>query len=136
MVTPISLVERIRSIENIDNNPLLKTDLANSDDILCRVWFKNYRRGRGLRLSKQGLMIFQQLYRYYIFNLGDEFKIKSQHLIFLDRVSEMPWYLDPKCIIIFDKKFAFRFKLIGNLDQFMSAYTDLKTKFVTDYNKK
>lgn len=140
MVTANSIIASIRKrIDQIDN-PLLVAEITNNNDNeLCRSWFRNYRSGsepKGLRLTNTGLVALKSLFATYNFYLGGDYRVTSHHLIFFDRICAMPWHLENQHLTVFDKTFAFRYKMVGDLEKFMSAYTDMTTTFSTDANKK
>lgn len=139
MATANDIIAAIRARIDRIENPLLIAEINNNtDDMLCRSWFRNYRAGeqpKGLRLTNTGLVALKSIFACHTLYLGGDYRVKNHHLIFLDRICNMPWHLEGQHLTVFDKQFAFRFKIVGNMDTFITTYKDMSTKFATPLRK-
>jgi hypothetical protein len=100
---------------------------ALSDSALYRLVFKNVRNidGEiaGLRLTKDGLALLRKRFAHWSLNMEQGFIPKPSHLLFFDRSCTMPWYLDSKVLILFERQLAMRAKLVGDINQLLTAFS-------------
>jgi hypothetical protein len=96
-----------------------------SDQLLHR-YFINYRtsgqQSAGIGLSDEGLQAFKTYFQYWIIQMPDSFIIKSKHLIYLDRITIMPWHLNSKEFTTFDPEIGMKLRLVGDLDVLMAVF--------------
>jgi hypothetical protein len=93
---------------------------------------------KGLRLSDTGLQLMQCHIQAYRVNLGEAYRVKLQHLLYLERVSKLPYHLQDskvlslgdKFFITFDGELAMMLKLAdGKID------TLIETRFRLQFDK-
>ena len=99
--------------------------------------FCNYRTGAGLRVNKEVFNLMNKIYDtdHIKFQVKDN-RVKSKHIVGLDKNLTMPWYVDyykgvannydiiTNNLYLFGQQDAFILKLHGgNLDQWLQAQT-------------
>jgi hypothetical protein len=65
-------------------------------------------------------------FRHYKVSFPDQLTFSSRHVLYLDRVSTMPWHADPMIpvtITFFEPGLAMRAKLVGDLDTLLKAFS-------------
>jgi hypothetical protein len=92
------------------------------------TWWKNLKRGGGMRLTKLGYGVFsEQLelehYEYKV----EPFELTSRMIIQLDRKLQDPWYLKtnknmPTAVVFFGSKEAMTANLYRDLKRFLNNY--------------
>ena len=116
----------MRDLQKSKNSILAKDIETAKDEELYRRYFINFRKSenntRGLRLSYEGLVVIREFFDYYEIPLNEGFSIKGKHLIFLDQICTLPFYISSKTFILFEKELAMRAKLVGDLDILISAF--------------
>lgn len=75
--------------------------------------FYNYNKGKGTRLTKQGFLLLQPVFTSYKISLDKEHKIRTKHLIILERAMTFPYYINGPAIWLFSEQDAFLLKLNG-----------------------
>jgi len=75
--------------------------------------FYNYNKGKGTRLTKQGFLLLQPIFTSYKIPLDKEHRIRSKHLIILERSMTFPYYITGSAIWLFSEQDAFMLKLNG-----------------------
>lgn len=82
---------------------------------VCHKLFSSYRGAsgapRGLRLSDEGLQLMKAFFKCYDVNLPPGYRTKLPHLIYMDRVSQMPYWMNEKYCALFDSELAMMLKL-------------------------
>jgi hypothetical protein len=121
MNTHARLIALLRKLQAAQQNPLCRELLTESDETLMRVYFRNYRAGdkdnaRGLRLTESGLLTFKCFFKSYDIKLPGDYKVKSLHLVYLDRTCTMPWHITGPHLTLFETSLALRAKLVGDLE--------------------
>lgn len=103
--------------------PLISTSVFDEydDQGLVRLFFKNFRgtidsEPRGLRLTDEAFEVFKLYFTHYVIDLEENFEIKSYHLLYLDRNTKMPWHLNPRRLVLFEKQLSMKIKISGSLD--------------------
>lgn len=119
----------------------LKSLLTGKDtQQVCYMIFHSYRgnekTARGLRLSDVGLNLLKAFFKCYNINMSPGYKIKMPHLIYLDRVCKMPYWISNEYLAIFDTELGMMLKMSdGNLDTLIEARFRLSqesTKIIKD----
>ena len=100
----------IEDLKQHDNNDEIFSTI-DLDKIDVHTVFANYRRGRGLRLSRGGLLLMQKRYDSYKIKLKSQTPIKTKHLITLEKHLPYPYYITDKVLVLFSGKDAVDFKL-------------------------
>jgi len=100
----------IEDLKQHNNNDEIFSTIG-PDKIDVHTVFTNYRRGRGLRLSRGGLLLMQKLYDSYKIKLNSQTSIKTKHLITLEKYLPYPYYVTDKVLVLFSGKDAVDFKL-------------------------
>jgi hypothetical protein len=103
----LQIIEDLKQHNN--NDEIFPT--IGPDKIDVHTVFANYRRGRGLRLSRGGLRLMQKLYDSYKIKLNSQTSIKTKHLITLEKYLPYPYYVTDKVLVLFSGKDAVDFKL-------------------------
>jgi hypothetical protein len=127
MISHDELIALLRHYQSIKPATHLVELFLEEDSYLCRAIFSNYREGapgegRGLRLSAIGLSTFQLFFQSWEVHLPEDYIVKSRHVLYLDNITTMPWYLDGPQLILFESELAMRAKLVGDLDSLISAF--------------
>ena len=110
MSLQLQIIEELKFqlLENIDTKQL-------SDDKAFRITphsvFYNYRSGKGLRLSKSGCYLMQEVYDSYEINIKSNKPIKTKDIILLEKHLVYPYFITEKKLILFSEKDAVDFKL-------------------------
>lgn len=83
---------------------------------VCHLIFMNYREGngkqiKGLRLSDVGLQLMKAFFQVNDVMLTPGYKITAPHLIYMDRVNRMPYWLNNSYCAMFDSDLAMMLKL-------------------------
>ena len=99
---------KLQLLKNIDPKQL-------SDDKGFRITlhsvFYNYRSGKGLRLSKSGCFLMQEIYDSYEIKIKSNKPIKTKDIILLEKHLVYPYFITEKKLILFSEKDAVDFKL-------------------------
>ena len=121
-------------MKNTDVLKIIKRKFAERDDIgsfatdrtdhdLLHLIFSNARGDDiGLRLTDTGRFLVNRCFQSWTIEHNKGFAIKPSHLLFFDRECTMPWYLDRRCLVLFEKQLAMRAKLVGNIDHLITAF--------------
>jgi hypothetical protein len=93
---------------------------------VCYLIFHSYRgnenAARGLRLSEVGLNLLKSFFKSYHVQMPAGYAIKLPHLLYLDRVSKMPYWLSDKDLTLFDTELGAMLKMTdGSLDNLIEA---------------
>jgi hypothetical protein len=111
-----------KKVIRFDINPEILPDSA-----LFRLLFQNVRTSdgciKGLRLTKDGLRLLRTRFQCWAIMMEKGFAPKPNHLLFFDRTCTMPWYLDSYVLILFEPQLAMRAKLVGDIDQLLTAFS-------------
>lgn len=82
---------------------------------VCHTIFVSYRssggQGRGLRLSDEGLQLMKAFFKCYDVSLTPGYKLSLPHLLYLDRIAEMPYWVSDKHCALFDSDLAMMLRL-------------------------
>lgn len=83
---------------------------------VCHLIFASYRGNselaKGMRLSDEGLQLMKAFFKSYEVKLIGGYKITAPHLIYLDRVNRMPYWLNNEYATFFDSELAMMLKLV------------------------
>lgn len=94
-----------------------------------QLWWKDSRPNSGLRLSRSGHEILQELkIESWEFKVPDGTPARPQHLVVLNRYVTRPYYLNigkNVHITFYGSKEATMFSLYGNIDLFVNALKNL-----------
>lgn len=142
MTVQYQIAELIRSKLTADNHPLLGMVQMRSTEEICKLVFYSFRGSdgnvKGLRLSGEGLALTKICFKSYDFPFPalPAKTVKLPHLLYLDRISTFPYYIDGKVFVTFDSDLAMMLKLSdGKLDTLIDAKYRLqfdKSSFVPD----
>lgn len=93
---------------------------------VCYLIFHSYRgnekSARGLRLSDVGLNLLKAFFKSYHMLMPPGYVVKLPHLLYLDRVSKMPYWLSDKDLTLFDTELGVMLKMTdGSLDGLIDA---------------
>lgn len=126
MSVHVRILDTMRQIHRERPHPLAG-ELAESNDVLTRRYFKNYRAGdplnpRGLRLRNEGLIIMKCFFKSWDLPMAKDYRINSRHLLYFDRVCTMPWFLTSDQLTLFEPELAMRAKLVGDLEVLKDAF--------------
>jgi hypothetical protein len=123
-------------------NPLKSMIDGLSTREICQLIFASYRgssgEAKGLRLSDEGLQLMKCHIQAYNVNLGEAYRMKLPHLLYLERVSKLPYHilnantmaLGEKVFTTFDSELAMMLKLAdGKID------TLIETRFRLQFDK-
>jgi hypothetical protein len=142
MTIQTKIAELLVAQFNESGNPLKSIIDGKTTHEICQLIFVNYRGTldsiKGLRLSDTGLQLMQCHIQAYHVNLGEAYRVKLQHLLYLERVSKLPYHLQDskvlslgdKFFITFDGELAMMLKLAdGKID------TLIETRFRLQFDK-
>lgn len=123
----LQVVQALRKAYKAKPHPVAVVIDDNDDMGLVRLLFKNFRGGnegenRGLALTNGGLAIMQLYFRSYTINMPDDYVPQSKHLLYMDRLASMPWYLDRENLILFEPELAMRAKLAGDIETLIQVF--------------
>jgi len=126
MTTHFQILETVRKSTPAEFSDLV--GVANDDVVLYHLLFANVRNildgnPKGLRLTKVGLKILRRMFQNWTLKMEDGFIPKPCHLLFFDRTCTMPWFLDTRVLVLFEPQLAMRAKLVGNIDQLLTAFS-------------
>jgi hypothetical protein len=94
------------------------------------VWWHNIRRTGGLRLTLTGFQTLSQVLEldHYRTELGNNYAVTNRLIVRMDRVLQMPYYVDfdrskkTAAVVFFGSKEAMLARLYGDIDRFLSCY--------------
>lgn len=126
MGTHIRIIQTLKRLQEENPNPQCLELGVDSDEVLMRKYFLNYRGGdpdhtRGLRLTDYGLATLCCFVKSHLITLPEGYKPLIRHVIFLDRHCAMPWHLKGNLLTLFETEMAFKAKLAGDLDLLASS---------------
>jgi hypothetical protein len=103
------------------NHPLRSFTDGKSPQEVCYLIFHSYRgnerSARGWRLSEVGLQLLKTFFKCYHIQMPAGYAVKLPHLLYLDRVSSMPYWLSDKDLTVFDTELGAMLKMCdGSLD--------------------
>lgn len=82
---------------------------------VCYLIFHSYRgtavSAKGMRLTDMGLNLLKTFFKCYDIDLKPGYQLKLPHLLYLDRVSTMPYWIDNSYCAMFDSELGMMFKL-------------------------
>lgn len=115
MTIQCKIVEILVQQATITESPLKTMLDGKSIQELCYMIFHSYRGNqtvaKGMRLSDVGLNLLKSFFKCYDIKLQSGYAVKLQHLIYLDRVSNMPYWLSKEYCTIFDTELGMMLKL-------------------------
>ena len=79
--------------------------------ITVRKIFPNYRRGKGLRVSRDGLHFLKKLYDSYEIHIKSSKPVKTRDIVLLEKHLDYPYYVTDRILILFSERDAVDFKL-------------------------
>lgn len=83
-------------------------------NIHIRHIFKNYRNGRGLNLTRFGLLVLNDMgFESETFPIDDDLKFTASLRIILDRYNKYPYYIDRVKIVLYGEEDRILYKLYG-----------------------
>ncbi len=127
MGTHTQVLNILKRMQGENQNPLCLELELDSNEVLLRKYFLNYRGGdpenaRGLRLTDSGLLTMRCFFKSYDIELPGDYKPRNRHVVYLDRHCKMPWHLKANHLILFETEMAFKAKLVGDLDLLVSSF--------------
>lgn len=101
-----------------------------SDDRLMHIYFLNFRGNidelpKGLRLTHAGHNVMKNYFECFEIKLDPSnfTMLCSKHILFLEKNCKMPWAYDMYSLYIYERDFALRLKLAGDLDILINSQT-------------
>jgi hypothetical protein len=83
---------------------------------VCYLLFSSYRgegtTAKGLRLSDTGLQLMRACFKSYEIQLAYETKLKLPHILYMERVTKMPYWMNHKICVLFDSELAMMLRLV------------------------
>lgn len=80
----------------------------------------------GKRLTSFGLLFIRRFFHAMEYPFKENRPLIVKHLIFLSKNCTLPYYIDKKTIVFFEKDMAFMYRLSGsNMNDFCEAYENL-----------
>jgi hypothetical protein len=127
MSTHLKVIAVLKKLQAENQNPLCLDLELDTDDVLMRKMFLNFRGGdpentRGLRLTDYGLMTMRCFLKSYDIELQSDYRPKPRHVIYLDRNCRMPWHMKTNHLILFEAEMALKAKLVGDLDLLVTSF--------------
>lgn len=127
MISHEQLVDAVRAAQAKRLLTEFEELFLEDDHYIVRALFSNYREvapgeSKGLRLSPIGIAVMQKFFQNWTVHLPEDYIVKSRHVLYLDRITTMPWYLDGPLLILFEPELAMRAKLVGDIDSLISAF--------------
>lgn len=139
MTIHYKIIDLLRSKYKEDPCVLGSSLLSMSDEDMIRSIFINCRNTsdglKGLRIHGEAELLLSYYFDSYKIPL-DMVIEKPSHVVFLDRVTTMPWYFNPKELILFEKELAMRARIVGDLDSLIEGFEDYTTKSVITAHRK
>jgi hypothetical protein len=115
MTIQVKIAELLVAQSLVTDNPLKKMIEGKSTQEICQLIFKNYRgdpsKAKGLKLSEVGLQLMKSFFKGYDVPMPEGYKVKLPHLLYLDRISTLPYFINNKCFTTFDSDLAMMLKL-------------------------
>lgn len=107
-------------------NPLGHDVFHDEDEYLIHRYFRNIRgrdeNARGLRLSDEGLDMMKAFFASWALPLPEGYVHLPRHIIYLDRITSMPWHLGNGFLTFFEADLAMRAKLAGDIESLMKLF--------------
>ena len=108
------------------NHPLRSFTDGKTAQEVCYLIFHSYRgnenSARGLRLSEVGLQLLKTFFKCYHIAMPAGYAIKLPHLLYLDRVSTMPYWLSDTDLTVFDTELGVMLKMSdGSLERLIET---------------
>jgi hypothetical protein len=122
------------------DSPLKNMIVGKDTQEICQLIFKNYRgdpcSAKGLKLSEVGLQLMKSFFKGYDIPMAEGYKVKLPHLLYLDRVSTLPYFINNKMFTTFDSDLAMMLRLSdGKIETLIEAKYRLqfdKNSFLPD----
>lgn len=109
---------------------LLPEDQRITVETALPIWWCNFRKRGGLRLTALGYQIFVETLEleHYSYTIDDPMLFGQQTVLNLDRKLQMPYYIMvkkkiPTKIVLFGSQEAVMINLYGNLNKFLENYS-------------
>lgn len=67
---------------------------------------------RGMLLSEVGLQLMRSFFKCHDIKLAPGYKVKTTHLIYMDRVNRMPYWFNDTHAILFDSEVALMLRMV------------------------
>lgn len=126
MTIQVKIADLLITQLTASNNPLKKMVEGKTMQEVCQLIFINFRgapgnTAKGLKLSDIGLQLLKTYVQSYDVFLGEGVRVTLPHLLYLDRISILPFYIDnktsKKVLTTFDSDLAMMLKLAdGKID--------------------
>ena len=118
------------------NNPLNTMLDGKTVQQVCHFIFHSFRgneqSAKGMRLSDIGLNLLKAFFKSHTINLPAGYVVTYPHLIYLDRVSAMPYWIDDKCLTTFDSELGMMLRLV---DDNIQSLIDSRFRLTSGSNK-
>jgi hypothetical protein len=89
--------------------------MSYGEDINIRNIFKNYRKNKGLSLTRFGMFVLTDMgIESETFKLLNEVKFTAQLRILLDRYNKYPYYISKHTLVLFGDEDRILYKLYGH----------------------
>lgn len=115
------LKEKNREEPLLFGSSLLSVD----DDKIPRMLFRNYRLTsdgpKGLRLTDEAQYIFSHYFDSYSITIDDNIE-RSLYVLYLDKMTSMPWYMNISVVTLYEKDLAMKMKLAGDMETLMETF--------------
>ena len=73
--------------------------------------FSNHRQGKGMRVSKFGLLFMRRVYDSYDIQINSSKPVKTKDIVLLEKHLDYPYYVTDRRLILFSERDAVDFKL-------------------------
>jgi len=73
--------------------------------------FSNHRQGKGMRVSKFGLLFMRRVYDSYDIQIKSPKPVKTKDIVLLEKHLDYPYYVTDRRLILFSERDAVDFKL-------------------------
>ena len=107
MSIQIKIAEIIQQKLTEDNHPLLSMINGKTLEDICHQIYYSYRGSgtstKGFRLSKEGLLLMKTCFKSYDYVIT---KATMPQLLYLDRISTFPYFIDSRHFVTFDSDLA------------------------------
>jgi hypothetical protein len=121
------LIDAMKKMQLENQNPTCLDLEAETNEVLARKYFLNYRGGnpentKGYRLTNVGLATFECFFTSYCIELPDNYKSNTKHLLFFDRNCIMPWHLYNCKLTLFEEQMTMHLKMTGDIDTLIKVF--------------
>jgi hypothetical protein len=109
------IAEALITQATVTQSPLVSLLEGKDPQQACYVIFASYRgaanQSKGFRLSDEGLQLMKAFFKCYDVELAPGYRGKLSHLLYMDRVARMPYWMNDKYCSLFDSELAMMLRL-------------------------